>query len=293
MEATVGGTLTGFLRRAGLLVFSRLLFAAVCLLTSLYCLMAFVPFTYIHFLQFEHFGWLAFFVRFHPLLFLGSLALVAATLIEVLGRLRAQRRALLFMLASLVLGVYLVIDPLLGRLQNDSGSLVWSALWMCPLWLLARVDAAACWRGGARWEESLGDGISVRFAAACESAALLTVLNLAVAYARFREVALEAWMAEVASITFHYFVLFMALFAGLELLNGLSARLFVTADVSHGVEVTRALEDGEPRLRMGALGCDDGVVYGGIFKYLRLHHILLNPSAFRPPQRVEGFLFMG
>ena len=116
--------LRGSFQKAILVIASRLLFGGIGLLTSFYCLLAFVPFTYTHFLQFPHFSWLVFFVRFHPPLYLVSLALVAATLIADLDRPRSRNRALAFLLPSSALGVVLLIDPLLASLPNDGGSLL-------------------------------------------------------------------------------------------------------------------------------------------------------------------------
>ena len=56
-----------FAKWTGLLV--RVGFAALLLLTSFYCLLAYIPDTYFAFIQAPFQAWLPAFIRFHPLFF--------------------------------------------------------------------------------------------------------------------------------------------------------------------------------------------------------------------------------
>ena len=56
-----------FAKWTGLLV--RIGFAALLLLTSFYCLLAYIPDTYFAFIQAPFQAWLPAFIRFHPLFF--------------------------------------------------------------------------------------------------------------------------------------------------------------------------------------------------------------------------------
>src|SRR5437870_13013668 len=64
-----------FAKWTGLLV--RIGFAALLLLTSFYCLLAYIPDTYFAFIQAPFQAWLPAFIRFHPLLF-GLLAVACS-----------------------------------------------------------------------------------------------------------------------------------------------------------------------------------------------------------------------
>jgi hypothetical protein len=50
------------------------------LLVATYYLLASIPFSYYHFLQFPHFWWLPPFIRFHPIVLIASVAAYIATL---------------------------------------------------------------------------------------------------------------------------------------------------------------------------------------------------------------------
>ena len=65
--------------KAWLAVSIRLAFGAFVVLTSLYCILAYVPFTYYQFLQFDHIASLTLFVKVHHLLF--ALLVLAASVV--------------------------------------------------------------------------------------------------------------------------------------------------------------------------------------------------------------------
>ena len=44
----------------------RLIFAAFCVITSLYCLIAYIPFAYQQIIEFRVISWTGVFARFHP-----------------------------------------------------------------------------------------------------------------------------------------------------------------------------------------------------------------------------------
>ena len=68
--------------RAARLLALRGVFSAFCLLTSVYCLLAFVPFTYQQFIEARLVGWLGDFAVLHPLLAWLALICAAWTIAE-------------------------------------------------------------------------------------------------------------------------------------------------------------------------------------------------------------------
>jgi hypothetical protein len=101
---------------------ARALFVVFVLFTSIYCLLTFIPFTSIHFLQFTHFTWLSLFVKYHPALYWVALALVSVTLVEDARSGRCRLLARMFLALAGIGGVAIVIKPLLPNLRNDSRS---------------------------------------------------------------------------------------------------------------------------------------------------------------------------
>src|SRR6266480_2179667 len=67
--------------RRSLFVVPRLCFCAFMLVTSAYCLLAYIPFTYQWVISFNLVGWLPGFVKFHPYLYWLALVMVGATLV--------------------------------------------------------------------------------------------------------------------------------------------------------------------------------------------------------------------
>ena len=60
--------------RRTLLSLVRLMSAVALIAVATYYLLASIPFSYYHFLQFPHFAWMPLFIRFHPLLVVGAMA---------------------------------------------------------------------------------------------------------------------------------------------------------------------------------------------------------------------------
>ena len=118
----------------------RLAFGGFLLLTSVYCLLLSVPFSYFGFIHNPLITWLPAFVRLHGLLYGVLLSTVALTLIPEL-RAKATRRAVIGFLAFNGSGaIYLWRANALAGLQLDLRSYVWSMLSLFPLLWLAALD---------------------------------------------------------------------------------------------------------------------------------------------------------
>lgn len=148
------------MKRVALLA-AHLVFLGFNLLSAVYCLLAYLPFTY-HQINAGHLlPWLDVFVRNHPLLNLAILPL-ALLLVAEPWRSRGMARVLAGGFAIMQLGSAAVVTahPVLSNLENNSSSLVWCALWL-GLAGGAPLAELACYRRQVKWvERPAGHGAS-------------------------------------------------------------------------------------------------------------------------------------
>lgn len=196
----------------------RLIFAAFCFITSLYCVIAFVPFTYQQIIEFQVVSWTSVFARFHPWLYWVAFACAAWTLCDDY---RPGTRALVVavLAAGAAAGVALAVFPLLTGLGNEPVSLVWAAVWLLPLCAVALVDLVGAGRRIV-WAP-VAEGETSRLLRTC----LITSVALALLYAvmqpiRPRGIVLDLPAAGVVvwSVILHL-VVFVALFVLLAVIR--------------------------------------------------------------------------
>ena len=109
----------------------RLVSGTYFALTSLYCLLAFLPYTYCSFIKAPPYAWMPGFTHHQAALY--WLAVAAATLANWPVRESWSQRNSLFLCGLVVLaacGICLTIRPFLPGLQNDRGAYWWS--WVSP-----------------------------------------------------------------------------------------------------------------------------------------------------------------
>lgn len=135
---------------------SRLAFGGFLLLTSIYCLLVAVPFSYFGFIQHPLLGWLPAFVKFHGMFYCILLTAVSITLIPDLAEKQRQRSTGAFMAICGATGLYLWATGALARVQLDFMSYWWSILFLFPLMWLAAVDLSAA--GSRVWAERRNRG---------------------------------------------------------------------------------------------------------------------------------------
>jgi len=214
--------------KAWLAVSIRLAFGAFVVLTSLYCILAYVPFTYYQFLQFDHIASLTLFVKVHHLLFA---LLVSGLAFSLQEDRRAPRTGLLavgFLVFHAGVALYLLVRPLLPNLANDGTSLAWSLGWLGSLVWLQIIDVAG--HSGSREfsRRSTTDDGHI-FATAFLTALFLSALNVAITVLRFGMEGLGvdgAGLLVVASwAVAGNLVLFMALAVILSLLRAAAGTL--------------------------------------------------------------------
>ena len=130
---------------------ARGIFTGFCLVTSVYCMLAFLPFTYQQVIESKLFGWTGGFATLHPWLFWVAFICGAWTLDDEFRP--GMRLAVVgFLVAGVVSGIVLVVSPLLAGITNEFRSLIWSAVWLLPLWWVALIDLFGAgrrlaWRG--------------------------------------------------------------------------------------------------------------------------------------------------
>ncbi|MCU1305588.1 MAG: hypothetical protein JWN45_283, partial [Acidobacteriaceae bacterium] len=118
----------------------RAYFGAFILLTSFYCLLAYIPFTYHWFIQTPLVFWFPIFVRFHAYFFLSAVAAVGATMQPYLRDPKTRRLAIGFLVFNFLAAIALVLNPFLSHLPNDYRSFIWSLLTLFPLAWLTLLD---------------------------------------------------------------------------------------------------------------------------------------------------------
>jgi arylsulfatase A-like enzyme len=111
----------------------RLVAAALLVAVATYCLLASIPFSFYHFLQFAHFWWLPLIVRFHPVgMALGS-ALLLVSFPEIAWAWRAR-----LALAGGLMCVWMMVTAAVPALQTYENA---ALLFAAPMLMLATTGA--------------------------------------------------------------------------------------------------------------------------------------------------------
>ncbi|MGC2695412.1 MAG: sulfatase-like hydrolase/transferase [Candidatus Angelobacter sp.] len=117
-------------------------FALVLFLSSLYCLLAYIPTTYFSFIQAPFLSWMPVFARLQPYLFAITFC---ASAIPLRNRMRiSQTRGLVleFCLLGILGGMYLIWARPVQLLRNNSLSFVWAIAFLLPIISLGAVHYA-------------------------------------------------------------------------------------------------------------------------------------------------------
>ncbi len=125
---------------------ARAAFALFLFLTSVYCVMAYIPFIYFGFLQKPFLDWAPLWVKWHPHLYWTVLVAVSATLAEDFRRAGTRRLVVEFLVVHALAGVFLFWAPPLSSLSPSLLSLALSMVVWFPLAWLALIDHAGCGR---------------------------------------------------------------------------------------------------------------------------------------------------
>lgn len=141
------------------------------MLTSVYCLLAFLPYTYIALIKAPAYEWTPWFVHHHSAIYWTLLLAVAASRWP-----DRKRPAYPWLFGGLVLaGAYLTVRAPLPDIQNDWTAYVWSLAALLPLLLGAVLDIWQCWP--ADESESSAESLLLY------SSAVLTAVLISLLYA--------------------------------------------------------------------------------------------------------------
>jgi hypothetical protein len=121
--------------------FLKLLWGMYLVLTSVYCLLAFLPYTYFALIKAPAYAWMPWFAHHHTVLY--WLALFAAAASNRAGK-KTRTDVLLF--GALALGgIYLAARPFMPTLQNNWAAYRWSLIFLLPLMMTAAWDLHQHW----------------------------------------------------------------------------------------------------------------------------------------------------
>jgi hypothetical protein len=213
---------------AAVLFIARLLFLAFVILSTGYCLLAYIPFTY----QQIHVGgllnWLNTFVRFHPLFYWLALGLAGLSISPELQERPYRKSAWVFIAVGAVAGIGLATHPVLANLRNAPSSAVWAVLWLTPAVWLGALDLLS--RGSElRWAEVETVDEGRVFSACWQTGLFLALSYFGADFVRIRaahspeiSTAQGAWVLAAAVVT--QLLLWMMVFCLLELMQLAAAK---------------------------------------------------------------------
>ena len=150
---------------------ARLQWCAVVLLTAIYGLLAYLPFTYHQIVQGGLLPWLTVFAAYHPWVVLAALGALAAALLD---EDRGRRAVWLFLGVHGAAAVALLVHPVLERAANNLSSLWFGSAALLSLVWLAALDWSSS-RDGIDWPEAHQGAVTRLFHAVWQSALLLAL----------------------------------------------------------------------------------------------------------------------
>ncbi|HYL93251.1 MAG TPA: hypothetical protein VEW69_08845, partial [Alphaproteobacteria bacterium] len=126
---------------------ARLLFAFFLLFTSFYCVLAYLPDTYIAFIQAPFSPLIPLFIRFHPYLYTVLAGAVSLSLWMERGSDQVARRMVSeFIVVALLVAIYSLVAHPFSGLHNDSHSFVLGLAAIFPILWIGAIDCRTCWR---------------------------------------------------------------------------------------------------------------------------------------------------
>ena len=127
--------------RAFLFAISRTLWGIYLILTSIYCLLAFLPYTYVALIKEPPYAWVPWFAQHQTVLYFLALALLLLADSQ-----RRKRRGPSWVHAGLALGgSYLLFRPFLPTLEASWPAYAWSLASLLPLAAISMLDWRRCW----------------------------------------------------------------------------------------------------------------------------------------------------
>jgi arylsulfatase A-like enzyme len=138
---------------------SRAAFAALILLTSIYCLLAYLPFTYFNVVKFPMFRWVSWFERFYPLLYGTFSGAVCLSFQRQLRVPKTKRIIWAFIFLNVLVTVALSVRNVVAQMPNDERSLIAGFAVFLPLLWLTAIDFSSV--SGKRTLPATSDSFSI------------------------------------------------------------------------------------------------------------------------------------
>lgn len=120
------------------------MFAAVLFLSSMYCLLAYIPATYFAFIQAPFLGWMPAFAALQPLLFAITFCLVIASSFTTFQNSSQPRLALLIVAFGICAVSYLFVSRPLLLIRNDSRSFILSVGFLALIAFMGALEYSNC-----------------------------------------------------------------------------------------------------------------------------------------------------
>jgi len=152
--------------RVAFFLATRLAIGAFLLITSLFCLLTYIPFTYFGFIHNPLMAWLPKFVKIHGYLYLALLGMVVMTLRSAYRLPKTRRSTVAFVLVNGAIGVSLIWRSALATMGHDLAAYLWSMLALFPLLWIAALDLMTGVNSRAdSWRQSRPSLLTTSFAA--------------------------------------------------------------------------------------------------------------------------------
>jgi len=152
----------------------RLFTGIYFVLTSLYCLLAFLPYTFYFLIKAPAYSWMPWFVHHQAALF--WIAAVSALVAGGNALVTWNWRFIALVIAFAVAGTYVTLRPFLAALENNQAAFWWSIAALAPLAL------AAVWNSAGRRESPPRNAVSTHSNLLSYSGAILAACIISVVY---------------------------------------------------------------------------------------------------------------
>ena len=205
---------------------ARVIWLAVLALSSFYCALAYVPFTWHQVIQGKLIGALSDFANLQGPIYLAALVVLSLTLLPALRRAESRIPTAGFLGAALPFGIFLIAQPVLPQLGNDGASLYWAFAFLVPVIALSTLDFHLRF-ADVIWATRPVPADSRVFRASCFAAVFSAVLYAAIATSAGR----GASFALATTVAAAHLALFLQIFAAAVLISGLAAAAFYPAKV--------------------------------------------------------------
>ena len=124
----------------------------LAVLTSLYCLLAYIPDTYFAFIQAPFQPWVVALIHFHPYLYLCAFLLLSLSMLSEYTTGGARRMVLEFVAFHAALAIFFFVKQPFSHVGNNSLSFLWSLAALFPLLWIGMLDRVAQWEPQAGQE---------------------------------------------------------------------------------------------------------------------------------------------